>query len=112
MVAPSDILGVSLVEDKDLVGSDDDVFIVKRDFEGEFTMSRVILELVRHVLRLEKGIIDGHHLEVWVFERGAEHQAPNAAEAIDSHVCLRHFLLPRRHRLGWVREQVWLKKKV
>lgn len=43
------------------------------------------LEHVLHVLGVDEGVVDGHHVHHGVLERGAEHQAPDAAEAVDAH---------------------------
>ncbi len=66
------------------------------------TESRDSLEHVLHVLGVDEGVVDGDDVHHGVLERGAEHQAPDAAEAVDAH---RHgadgLLISTNHITSW-----------
>jgi hypothetical protein len=38
------------------------------------------------VVGVDEGVIDSNHLHVWVALRCPEHQAPDAAKAVDAHL--------------------------
>ena len=44
------------------------------------TPTSVVFEHVAHVLGVNKGVIDGHHLDLGVLQRGTQRQAANAAK--------------------------------
>ena len=54
---------------------------------GEFSVHRVILQHIGHILRIHERIVDGCNLHTLVSQCGAEHQAADAAETIDTDFC-------------------------
>jgi hypothetical protein len=68
----------------DLLAVDDQRAAVDRDVALEAAVHRVVLQHVSEVVGLEQ-VVDADHLDVLeVLHRGAEHHAPDAAEAVDA----------------------------
>ena len=53
------------------------------------SMNCVILEHVRCILGVAKGVVDGYDLDVGVLHRSPQHKPSDAAEAIDADLDLR-----------------------
>ena len=49
----------------------------------ELAMHGVVLEHISHVLPLDKGIIDSHHLDIRAVKGGAQDQATDTTEACE-----------------------------
>ena len=90
VVSPSDILGVSLVENVDLVTADDDVLLVVGNFDWKLAVGGIVFQLICHVFRVQEGVVHRDNLDVRVRQGSAEDQAANPTEPIDAHIGLRH----------------------
>ena len=63
---------------------DDEVLLVVADQSLPRAVYRVVLEHVLHVVRRDEGVVDGGHVEQRVALRRAQHEAADAAEAVDA----------------------------
>jgi hypothetical protein len=94
-VAPLQRRRVALVGQADAAAVDHQRAAVHRDVALEPAVHAVVLEHVGQVVRLQQ-VVDADDLDVVleVLRRGAEHHAPDAAEAVDAyldcHVCALH----------------------
>ena len=82
-LAPRDLRGIALREHGDLVAVDDQLAVLGFDGAVEAAVRRVVLEHVDHVVEGHEGVVDGDHVDA-LGERGAEHDAPDATESVDS----------------------------
>merc|ERR1719203_1683565 len=87
--SPRDARRVLLVKDLYLDTVHDQVLLPVSRLGGngarEALVHAVVLELVEHVLEVHEGVVDALDGDFRVGHRSAEHQATNAAEAIDAH---------------------------
>ena len=83
-VLPGNVARVALREDGDGAAVDHELPVLGLDSAIEAAVDRVVLEQVRHVLEVHERIIDGNNLNAGVRGGGAAHEAPDAAEAVDS----------------------------
>ena len=87
--APRDGRRVLLVEDRDGLAVHHQELLaalllaVHGSIKG--LVHAIILELIDHVLHIHEGVVDGLDIGVGVPGRCAEHQAANAAKAVDAH---------------------------
>jgi hypothetical protein len=88
-VCPRKVRGVALGEELDLVLTHADRSVARLDRQVERSEHRVVLEQVRHRVRVPH-IVRGHDLEVALLELGAKEVAADAAEAVDPDPDLRH----------------------
>lgn len=61
-LGPWNSLGIAFAEDGDLVAVNNEATIFGLNFALEFSVSRVILEHVYHVIQANEGVIDGDNL--------------------------------------------------
>jgi len=86
---PVDGSGVPLAKDGDSVAVDDELSVLGLNAALELSVGRVVLEHVHHVVKRDEGIIDGDDLGA-LGDGGAENQATDAAESVDTdgrHCC-------------------------
>ncbi len=83
--APSDVGGILLSEDLDLVAINDEVVTLYLDVMVELAVNGVVLQHVSEVVSIEQ-VVDAYNLNVVseVLDSGAENHATDAAEAIDT----------------------------
>lgn len=82
--SPSAVRGVLLGGEGDFLAVHNEAVAVVFDGALELAVRGVVLEHVREVLRVQEGVVDGGDLDVGVLHGRAEHQAANAAEAVDT----------------------------
>ena len=82
-VAPLEVGRVPLGGGADLLAVDDEVVRVGRDLAVELAVDRVVLEEVSERVVVEQ-VVDGNDLDVRVRRGGAEDEAADAAEAVDT----------------------------
>ncbi len=93
-LAPREVGGVTLGDELDLVPVHADRVVARLDRHREIPEHRVVLEQVRHRLRVAD-VVRGHDLEVTaVLELGTQEVPADAAEAVDPHPCLGHLGSP------------------
>ena len=93
-IRPGQVGGVALGEELDLVAADGDRVVAGLDRDVEVAEHGVVLEQVRHRLRVAD-VVRGHDLEVAaLLELGAQEVPADAAEAVDPHPRLRHLGAP------------------
>jgi len=92
VLTPGDVGRVALGVDLDGLAVYNKVAILDLNSALERSVNGVVLEKVGNVVEIKK-IVDGYNLDVASLERRAEHEASNAAKAVDSHDrCVgRHF---------------------
>src|SRR5579862_2291284 len=91
---PRQVAGILLGEQRDRAPADGDGTVAELDRNVELSEHGVVLEQVRHRLRVAE-VVGGHDLEVATeLELGAEEVAPDPAEAVDPDLDLRHRLDP------------------
>lgn len=76
-------LGISLLENGDLLAVDHQVLSIGGDAALEAAVGGIKLEEVYHVVDVEERIVDGHHVGS-TFNGGPEDQAADPAETVDS----------------------------
>ena len=84
MLAPGDVRGVEFVEEVDLLSVDDDAIIEVADLSWETTMSSIILQQVRGVLRRKRGVVDSSNAPLPGGDESPEHKLADAAESVDT----------------------------
>src|SRR4029079_7619085 len=85
---------VALRDELDLVAVDGDRVLARLDRDVEIPENRVVLEQVRHRLRVAD-VVRGHDLEVaTLLKLGAQEVPADAAEAVDPHPDLGHLRAP------------------
>ena len=93
-IRPGEVGRVALRDELDLVAVDGDRVVTRLDRDVEIAEDGVVLEQVRHRLRVAD-VVRGHDLEVAaVLELGAQEVPADAAEAVDPHPGLRHLGAP------------------
>jgi hypothetical protein len=91
-ICPRQVAGVALGEELDLVPADADHAVAGLDREIERAEDGVVLEQVRHRLRVAD-VVRGHDLDVpALLELGAKEVAADTAESVDPDPDLRHRL--------------------
>ena len=79
-LAPRDRSRVTFGEDGNLAAVDDELAILGGDVLLESSVSRVVLEHVDHVLKVDEGVVDGNHLRILVQDGITEDNATDTAE--------------------------------
>ena len=93
-IGPGKVGGVALGEELDLVAVDGDRVLAGLDRDVEVAEHGVVLEQVRHRLRVAE-VVRRHDLEVAaLLELGAQEVPADAAEAVDPHPGLGHLAAP------------------
>ena len=75
---------VTFGKELDLQISHNETSVFRLDFERQSAVHRVVLELVDGVIEREKGIVDGGDRGVGIVQGGAEHEATDTAESVDT----------------------------
>ena len=88
-LAPADVACALHVEESDLRAVDYQELLVicllRGDGAREPLGHAVVFQLVYHVLQVHEGVVDNLDLDLRVSDGRAEHQATDAAEAMDTH---------------------------
>ena len=84
---PGNVLHLHGGEHGVLLAVDDQGAVLGGDLAGELAVHAVILQHIRHILRVHEGIVQADDLYIVVGQRGAKDEAANAAEAIDADFC-------------------------
>lgn len=89
---PTDLGGVSLVEDLDELAINLDATIDLLDGAGESTVDGIVLEEVGEVIDIHEGIVNGgdHSLVLVAKEGRSEDESTNTAETVDAHSNVTH----------------------
>ena len=82
--SPGNVLDVHGGEDGVLLAVDDQSAVLGGNLAGELAVHAVVLQHVGHVLGVHEGVVQADDLNVVVSESGAEHEAADAAETIDT----------------------------
>ncbi|GMT15539.1 hypothetical protein PFISCL1PPCAC_6836, partial [Pristionchus fissidentatus] len=93
--SPGDLGRVLAVVHLDTVGAlallgHNEVVSLVLDAALEAAVGRVVVEQVHHVVDVDEGVVDGHHLNGVLLHGGAQHQTADAAKSVDSNSGLRH----------------------
>mmetsp|Transcript_5817 Transcript_5817/g.16589 ORF Transcript_5817/g.16589 Transcript_5817/m.16589 type:complete len:360 (+) Transcript_5817:73-1152(+) len=81
---PGNLLGIAAGEELDADAVHDEAVSFDLNGAGEFSVHRVVLELVGGVVNRQEGIVHGNDGGVLVLNGGAAYEATDAAESVDS----------------------------
>ena len=83
---PGNVLDLHGGEHGILLAVDHQHAVLSGDLTGELAVHAVVLEHVGHVLGVHEGVVQADNLNIVTVESGAEHEAADAAKAVDTNL--------------------------
>jgi len=77
---------IATVENRNRLSVDDELSVGDFDRSVKVSVRRVVLEHVDHVLQVDEGVVDRHHVHIVTFQRRPGHQSADAPETIDTNI--------------------------
>ena len=81
---PGNVLDLQGGEDGVLLAVDHQHAVLRGNLAGELAVHAVVLEHVSHILGVHEGVVQADNLNIITVEGSAEHEAADAAKAIDT----------------------------